>query len=430
MVTKPTLNLPPINASRVALATLLVVSIAAGFVLLFRFRIVVLIFFFGIFISITIRPAVDWLFRRGVPRRAGVVIVFVVAVALLSVVVMTGAPLVVDQVTRFTQQLPELYEQLRRSLIQGGIGPLFRVGLRLPQELSFSASAAAPEEEALPQLRQTWAQLGVAARVVLGVIATGLVAFYWTLDGERVKRSLLMVFPAERRDTQRELINDLEARLGRYTAGMGLLMLFIGVLSFIAYLTIGLPYALFLALLAGLLEAVPTAGPVLAAIPAALVAWSISPTHALWVVIATLVIQQIENSILVPRIMRSTVGVPAVGTLLAILAFTLLFGVGGAFVAIPMAAVLSVVFQRYVLKPDNAANMEPGGRDRLSVLRYEAQELLADVRKRSRERSEAEAPGVLDDKRAAIEDDLETIATELEMILAQNENGGEEGKSR
>lgn len=427
MVTKPTFNLPPLNASRVALGTLLVVSITAGFWLLFRFRSVVLIFFFGIFISITIRPLVDWLFRRGIPRRAGVILVFVVAVALLMALVLAGAPLIVDQVTRFTQQLPELYEQMRQSLIASRIGPLFRVGLRLPEELSLSGAPRAADEEAIPLLMQTMSQLNQAARIILGVIATGLVAFYWTLDGERVKRSLLLLFPAERRETQRDLIADLEDRLGKYTAGMGLLMLFIGVLSFVAYLIIGLPYALFLALLAGLFEAVPTVGPTLAAIPAALVAYSISPTHALWVVVATLIIQQIENSILVPRIMKQAVGVPPLVTLLSIVAFTLLFGLAGAIVAVPMAATVAAIFERRVLEAENAVNMEPGGRDRLSVLRYETQQLLADVRRRSREEQPDAEP---DDERAAIRDDLEGIVTELETILGVHQNGDEESDNR
>ncbi|NLF66202.1 MAG: AI-2E family transporter [Chloroflexi bacterium] len=423
MVTKPTLNLPPLNARWVALGTLIVVSIAAGFLLLFRFRVVVLIFFFGIFISITIRPVVDWLFRRGIPRRAGVILVFVVAVALLTALILSGAPLIVDQVTRFTQQLPELYEQLRGSLIEGRIGPFLRVGLRLPEELSLSGGAPASDEEAIPLLRQSMAQVNQAARIILGIIATGLVAFYWTLDGERVKRGLLLLFPTERRERQRDLIADLENRLGKYTAGMGLLMLIIGALSFVAYLIIGLPYALFLALLAGLFEAVPTVGPTLAAIPAALVAYSISPTHALWVVVATLVIQQIENSILVPRVMKQAVGVPPLVTLLAIITFTLLFGVAGAIVAVPMAAVVSAIFERRVLEAENAVNMEPGGRDRLSVLRYETQQLLADVRRRSREEEPDAEP---DDERSAIRDDLEGIVTELETILGVYQNGDEE----
>ena len=165
---------------------------------------------------------------------------------------------------------------------RGPIGPFLRWP-RLPEELSLSGGAPASDEEAIPLLRQSMAQVNQAARIILGIIATGLVAFYWTLDGERVKRGLLLLFPTERRERQRDLIADLENRLGKYTAGMGLLMLIIGALSFVAYLIIGLPYALFLALLAGLFEAVPTVGPTLAAIPAALVAYSISPTHALWV---------------------------------------------------------------------------------------------------------------------------------------------------
>lgn len=405
------------------IATLVAVLIAAGFVLLFRFRIVVFIFFFGVFISTAIRPLVGWLFRRGVPRWAGIIIVYAGFVLFVTAVAISGAPLVVEQTTNFSAQLPELYERLRASLIQGRIGPIFRVGLRLPAEMSLLAAPATTTEEALPLLRQTLDQLSVAARVALGIVATLLISFYWTLDGERVKRSIVLLFPRERREEYRELLNDLEDRLGQYTVGVVILMVIIGALSYVAYLLIGLPNALFLAILAGLMEGVPTIGPPLAAIPAALVAFSISPTHVLWVIVASIVIQQLENIVLVPRVMGNTVGVHPVVTLLAFLAFTILFGVVGALVAIPLAATLSVLFRRFLLAPESANAIEPGGRDRLSVLRYETQQLLADVAKRERRE-----PGgaELDDERAALRDSLEGLVMELDELLSEFANGDDE----
>ena len=121
--------------------------------------------------------------------------------------------------------------------------------------------------------------------------------------------------------------------------------------------------------------------------------------------------------------MKQAVGVPPLVTLLAIITFTLLFGVAGAIVAVPRAAVVSAIFERRVLEAENAVNMEPGGRDRLSVLRYETQQLLADVRRRSREEEPDAEP---DDERSAIRDDLEGIVTELETILGVYQNGDEE----
>jgi predicted PurR-regulated permease PerM len=419
--------LPPVNASRIMIATLVAVLIAAGFWLLFRFRIVVLIFFFGVFISTAIRPLVGWLFRRGVPRWAGIIIVYAGFILFVTIFGILGAPLVIEQTTNFTAQLPELYERVRQALIQGRIGPIFRVGLRLPAELPLTAASPTTSEEAIPLLRQTLGQLAIGARVALGIIATVLIAFYWTLDGERVKRSLVLLFPRDRREEHRELLNDLEDRLGKYNVGVAILMVIIGVLSYIAYLLIGLPNALFLAILAGLLEGVPTIGPPLAAIPATLVAFSISPAHALWVILASIIIQQVENVVLVPRVMGGAVGVHPVVTLLAFLAFTILFGVVGALVAIPLAATISVLFRRFLLAPENAVAIEPGGRDRVSVLRYETQQLLADVTKRERRE-----PGgaELNDERAALRDNLEGLVMELDELLSRYADNGDEEENQ
>jgi predicted PurR-regulated permease PerM len=101
------------------------------------------------------------------------------------------------------------------------------------------------------------------------------------------------------------------------------------VLAFVAYSLIGLPNALLLALFAGLLEAVPVIGPFLGAVPAIIVGLSVSPVTALWVILATGIIQQLENSLLVPRVMNRTIGVRPLVTLLALLAFGSLFGIWG-----------------------------------------------------------------------------------------------------
>lgn len=422
MMTKPTVKMPPLNASRIAVATLIAVAIAVGFWLLFRFRIVVLIFFFGVFISTTIRPAVAWLFRRGVPRWTGIMIVYAAFLLLIVTMGVLGAPLLADQTTRFARAIPEMYEQLRETLIRDGVGPIFRIVLRLPQELPLLSGSQTAEQEAIPMLGRALDNLAIGARVVLGIIATFLIAFYWTLDGERVKRSLLMLSSPEKRESHRELIGELEDRLGAYTAGVLILMAIVGVMSYIAYLLIGLPYALFLALVAGLLEGVPTIGPTLAAVPAALVAFSISPAHALWVIVASIVIQQLENAVLFPRVMKRAVGVHPVVTLLAFFGFTILFGITGALVAIPLAATISAVFTHFVLAPENAVAIEPGGRDRLSVLRYETQQLLEDVSKRGRK---APADSELDDERAALRDNLERLVIELEEFLSRYRNGEE-----
>ncbi len=176
----------------------------------------------------------------------------------------------------------------------------------------------------------------------------------------------------------------MESKVGFYLAGQGVLCLVIGSMALVAYLLIGLPNVLVLALLAGVMEAVPLVGPLLGAIPAALVALSIAPSKLVWVIVATLVIQQVENSVLVPRIMRKAVGVNPFVSLLAIFAFSSLFGIAGALMAIPIAAMLQLLLDRFIFHPDTSGSEVSAGRDYASRLRYEAQDLAQDLRKQAR----------------------------------------------
>ena len=158
-------------------------------------------------------------------------------------------------------------------------------------------------------------------------------------------------------------------------------------------------------------------GPLLGAIPAALVALSIAPDKLIWVIVATVIIQQLENSLLVPRVMRKAVGVNPFVSLLSIFAFSSLFGIAGALMAIPIAAIIQLLLDRFVFHP---AAMDPelsAGRDYASRLRYEAQDLAADMRKQARLKK-----GGSDQKVKQIDkvmDEIETITTDLDALLSQ-----------
>jgi predicted PurR-regulated permease PerM len=209
----------------------------------------------------------------------------------------------------------------------------------------------------------------------------------------------------------------METKVGFYIAGQGVLCLIIGIMAFIAYLLIGLPNALVLALVAGTMEAVPMIGPLLGAIPAALVALSIAPDKLIWVIVATVIIQQLENSLLVPRVMRRAVGVNPFVSLLAIFAFSSLFGIAGALMAIPMAAIIQLLLDRFVFHPTPMEPEVSTGRDQASRLRYEAQDLAQDLRKQARL-----TKGGSDLRVRQIDqvmDEIETITTDLDALLAQ-----------
>ncbi|MFZ6019338.1 MAG: AI-2E family transporter, partial [Chloroflexota bacterium] len=249
-----------------------------------------------------------------------------------------------------------------------------------------------------------------------------LLAFHWTLEGSGTIQSLLLLVPKVNREKTSELISAIESKVGSYFVGQIILCLVIGVVSLVVYMLLGLPNALVLALVAGLLEAVPMIGPFLGAIPAGVVALSIAPSKLIWVVVATLVIQQLESIFLVPRVMRKAVGVNPFVSLLAIFAFSTLFGIAGALMAIPIAAIIQLLLNRYVFHPSAMAQEPSVDRNYASRLRFEAQDLAHDLQKQARLKKTGSTLRVKQIDH--VMDEIETITTDLDTLLAQIHTSG------
>jgi hypothetical protein len=132
----------------------------------------------------------------------------------------------------------------------------------------------------------------------------------------------------------------------------------VGSAAFIAYMLIGLPYTLVLAIIAGIMEMVPVFGPALGAIPALLVALSVEPGKAIWVLVATGVIQMIENIWLVPRIMKSSMGVNPILILLSLITFSSVFGFPGALLALPLAAIIQLILERIIRSTNGSSDQD------------------------------------------------------------------------
>ena len=415
---------PPVEWTfrRVMWATLVLVFVALGFWLLYRFYQVVFILFIAIVMGTVIRPVVTWLHRRGLPRIAGVILVYLLLLALLIGFVLLLFPLIVEQGTTIAAAVPGYYQSLREWMVNYPNQLIVRLSEFLPATLPGLEPIQQTGQQMLASAGQALGYVASAAKVIFMAIAILLLAFHWTLDGPRTIQSLLLLVPKGQRESISELISAMETKVGFYIAGQGVLCLVIGIMALVAYLLIGLPNALVLALVAGVLEAVPMIGPLLGAIPAALIALSIAPSKLVWVIVATLVIQQLENSLLVPRVMRKAVGVNPFVSLLAIFAFSSLFGIAGALMAIPMAAIIQLLLDRFVFHP---AAMEPevsAGRDYASRLRYEAQDLAQDLRKQARLKK-----GGSDLRVKQIDqvmDEIEAITTDLDALLAQVHTSG------
>jgi predicted PurR-regulated permease PerM len=275
---------------------------------------------------------------------------------------------------------------------------------------------------------QGWRYAGLVFRIFLALFGVFALAYYWMLEGGLLLRRLVLRAPAGQRSELRAIIAEIEAKIGSYFRGQLILCVIVGLLSMIAFLLLGVPNALLLGVLMGLFEAIPVIGPTLGAVPAIVFTLASAPEMTLWVIGALIAIQVAENNFLVPRVMGGSVGVNAVVTLLAIAAFGGLFGVAGAILAIPLAAILQILLDRLLFNtPLNAeanasvTDTQESGRGQIGVWRLEAQHLAQAAREGPTGASDAN--GVpLDLEAEQTADDVESIAAELNLLLARLEN--------
>jgi predicted PurR-regulated permease PerM len=409
---------------RVVWATLVLISVILGFWLFYRFNQVIFTLFIAIVIGTVIRPAVAWLHQRGLPQRAGVILVYLLVLLLLTGFLLLLFPLISEQGTTVAAAMPDYYQNLRVWLVNHPNPFLAGLSDFLPAALPKLSSVQQTGQEMMASAGQVAGYVTLVANVIFTAIILLVLAFYWTLEGPRIIQSFLLVVPQMQRESISDLISAMESKVGLYVIGQGILCLVIGIMALIAYTLIGLPNALVLALIAGVLEALPMIGPLLGAVPAALVALSITPGKLVWVIVATLVIQQLENTLLVPRIMKKAVGVNPFVTLLALFAFSSLFGLPGALMAIPIAAMIQLALNHFVFQPVTVAMEVSEGRDYASRLRYEAQDLAQDLRKQARLKKRGSDLTIKQIEH--VMDEIETITTSLDALLARTNHSDAE----
>jgi predicted PurR-regulated permease PerM len=280
------------------------------------------------------------------------------------------------------------------------------------------SNAPAEAQQALATVGQTASYLAAAARGLLIACVVVLLAFYWSLQGDRTVRWALLLLPESARDGARGTIEEIEAKVGAYLRNQGLVCLAMAAAASVVYSLLGLRYSIVLGLAAGLLEVVPVLGPILGAVPALGVALFTDSGRTPWVLLAAILMQQAENYLLVPRMMDKGVGVHPMVTLLAITAFGSLLGIVGAILAIPLAAIMQILLNRYVLGPAATQPKRPEGRGAASVLHYQAQELLCDIRQRHKAEPASSTVGHLAEA-------IEGIARDLDAGLRELDGQGE-----
>ncbi|MCB9171621.1 MAG: AI-2E family transporter [Ardenticatenales bacterium] len=417
------------RATTIIQATLVVVAILFGFWLLYQVRWAIFVLLAAIVLSTALTPLAKQIERRTpLSLLASISLVYLLLGVGLALFLWLFLPLVSQQLVAIWQQLPDYYRQVRELLTGSSIYLVRQFAARLPLEFGSAASTApAPTDgAAVPvDFAAISALFSAGFRTIFVTVATLLLSLNWTVEGDKALRFLnTTLVPPERREAARALVDEILQKVGAYVRSQAILCLFVGVLALVAYLIIGLPNALSLALFAGFMEAVPFVGPFLGAVPALLIALTLDPSKALWVAVATLIIQQVENVLLVPRIMRRVVGINPVVALLAIFSFGSLFGILGVILAIPLAAVAQILADRLLVKEISFSQIKAGERGAVTRVQYEVKEYLADIQKQALQQQDVS----LDDERREIEERMERIATDLDAFLSEQHTHRQEAR--
>ncbi|MEA2654250.1 MAG: hypothetical protein QOI37_1477 [Chloroflexota bacterium] len=303
---------------------------------------VLLLLFVAILLASALEPIVG-LIRDRLPlgRGATILVVYVtffVAVVGLAVVVVPAA---IGQGQKIVASLPTFLDSVRTWA--GTLRPAILGRSVIELTDSVQSIIAQPGKADPTQVVRVGA---AAVETVVSVASLLTIVFFWLLEHARLQRYILAYIPADRRAGVRDAWNEVETRLGLWVRGQLTLMAVMGVATGIAYTILGVPGALLLGLIAAVTEAIPIIGPLLGAVPAVLVAATVSPQLALIVAGVYLVIQFTEGSVLVPLVMRNTIGISPLLVLLSLLIGAAVGGLVGAFLAVPVAAAVEIVLGR------------------------------------------------------------------------------------
>lgn len=323
------------------LALFKIVLFFLAIALLYYMSDLVLILLFSFILASALDPFVDW-FERSFkfPRPFGVAIIYVVALFVIVMISVLSITPITEQIKELGENIPHYYEQFISqfdALIRyaGAEDNFQSVGQSL-RNISGSLNFFAGNAFSIAR-----GFIGGGVSIFLILVLT----FYFVVEDKGLKRFFRTTVPLKYQPYVSRLMNRVQDKMGMWLRGQIILSLVIFTVTAIALLILRVKYWLVLALIAGALEVIPFIGPIIALVIAIIFTIAISPVKAFVVFLVYLGIQQLENQILVPQIMKKAVGLNPIIVIVVLLIGTKLGGIIGALISIPIAASLNVFIQ-------------------------------------------------------------------------------------
>jgi predicted PurR-regulated permease PerM len=302
-----------------------------GLWLLYFVRDIILQLFVALLLMTILEPIVIFLTKIKIPKAISVLITYILVLGVLGGVIALIAPALAQQTTNFVNALPAYLANIGiNSSISWDLtsGILTQLGAIPGEILNFTFSIFSN---------------------VLSVVTVLIFTFYMLLTHDKLHDQAGFLFGEDRKERMGRIIRAWENKLGKWARGQLLLMFAVGLGMYIGLVLIGIPFALPLAILAGLLEIIPILGPIVAAIPAIIIGFGISPVIGLGVTAVAFLVHQLEGYVLVPKIMEKSVGVSPLLILISIAIGAKLLGVVGVIISVPFVITLQVLAKEYFL---------------------------------------------------------------------------------
>lgn len=296
---------------------------------LYLVRVIIIEFFVALLIMTILNPLVTRLSKYKIPRALSIFVSYVIFIGLIALAIAGVVPPLVEQTSGFINRLPNYVNML------GFLGPL--TDAFIGELLSAIGNLSGQVARASVSLLSNF----------IGIMTVLTFAFYLLLARDKLDDQLGAFLGDDKRRKVSKVINQLEKKLGGWARGQLILMTIIGFSTFIGISLLGIPFALPLAILAGILEIVPYIGPIIAAVPIIVIGFSISPFMGFAAFALAFLIQQLENYILVPKVMEKSVGVSPIIILLSLAIGFRIAGVVGILISVPVVITSQIILKQH-----------------------------------------------------------------------------------
>jgi predicted PurR-regulated permease PerM len=303
---------------------------------------VLLLLYVSGLLAVGISPSVRWIERRPagrrLPRWIAILVIYLAMLGLATLTVMLVVPPLVRQASDLWRNLPEYADEVQSKLIQYGL---------ITHTYSWSELLKQAPNPGIAIVGVLGALQGILG--LAGALVTVLVLpYYLLLEAPSLQVTFVKFFTREHRPLLARVIHNVTNKVSAWLSGQLMLSVIIGSTAALGLWMLGVPYFYVLALVAAIGELIPVVGPIMAAVPAILVALTVSPQVAAFTAIYFTAQQFIENHFLVPRVMERQVGVSPVTVIAALLIGSELLGIVGALLAVPTAAIVQVLVSEYL----------------------------------------------------------------------------------